>query len=88
MNTFREALAEHLKGRFIYGFHREVIPPNEIKNIDVHWDEGESSDNEDYDCSPRLPALTIEVILTDNSRVIADPGWVIGYLMREALGLG
>ena len=82
--SFREELADHLTGRFTYGFHRDVVTPDEIADVWVHWDEGEPADDEGY--SPRLPALNIEVILTDRSRVVADPGWVIATMMRNMIG--
>lgn len=38
-----------------------VVHPNDVDTVDFVWDEGETSDNEDYGLSLRLPSMEIRV---------------------------
>jgi hypothetical protein len=88
MMTFRHALADHLNEQNRWYPHSKHVSGSDIRDVRVRWDEGETSDNEDYDLSPRPPSLEVQVELTDGTRCSADPGWVIQTLMRWALQMG
>ena len=96
MTTFAERLASHLTDQMSRGMAytftprrelvmRERVTADEIKDVSVEWDEGVESDNYDYGLSPRLPKLEVNVWLHDDTRIPADPGWVIETLMKRAL---
>jgi hypothetical protein len=86
MSAFGEALAEHLTSEYVrYVPDAGPIHASDIGSVYVYWDEGETSDNEDYGLSPHLPELNITANLLDGRRVKADPGVVIGQLIQAML---
>lgn len=85
-SVFRQALAEHLTAEYArYVPGAGPIHASDIESVYAHWDEGETSDNEDYGLSPRLPELDIKVTLLDGRRVKADAGFIIGQLIQAML---
>lgn len=64
-DAMRTAIANEINERHNrYGLDPTfaIVHPNDVTDIEFVWDEGETSDNEDYDLSPRLPSMEIRVV--------------------------
>lgn len=65
--TVANQLNHEMERRGHYGFvHPNLaipVHPNDVEEIEFVWDEGETSDNEDYGLTPRLPSMEIRVVV-------------------------
>jgi hypothetical protein len=84
---FKQALADHLTGRWAPFGNTVEWKAADITGIDVNWSDGEQGTDDYGDEFIRQPYLEIYVSGTEGRRTQADTGWCIETLMRQACGL-
>lgn len=73
-DALRTVIANELNHQIRHDPTALIYHPNDVIDIEFVWDEGETSDNEDYGLSPRLPSMELRVTTKPLPAVLAGIG--------------